>query len=97
MRRVTVWDKADWDNRMWKAECTINYEGWLVQILETTGSYGTGANVIVVNQNGRMQAHDIRLVQLHGPHEIPLLHGAPRRGDMSENGAAPTAACTEEC
>lgn len=92
MRRVTVWNKADWHNAMWKAECKVEYEGWLVQIL--AGFHGEH-ECIIVNKEGRMRKHDIRLVQLHGPQEIPLLHGAPRRGDMSD-GAAPNAAYTEE-
>lgn len=90
MRRVQVWHGMDWDNPMWKEECARSYTGWLVS-LSATGDY---PDALVVDAHGRVRTHDMRLVQLLGLSEIPLLHGAAPTGQKEANGAPPTGACS---
>jgi len=86
MRRCTVYNTTSWYNAA-VLNVTILYEGWLLQV-DPRDAY---PRCVVVNDKGQMKIEHADHVKVHVPESIPLLHGAPRRGDSENRAARPAA------
>jgi hypothetical protein len=80
MRRCTVWSSQTWHDPTYTHN-RPKYNGWLLHIEPKDGYNG---KCIVVTDQGRMLREDMADVQVHIPPSIPLLHGAPRRGEHGD-------------
>lgn len=81
MRRCTVWDRSDWMDPKATQYRKVKFMGWLLQLDPKDGYNG---KCIVVDERGKMLREDMDRVQVHVPPQIPLLHGAPRRGNHGD-------------
>jgi hypothetical protein len=81
MRRCTVWSSNRWHDP--RDTHKAKYSGWLLQVEPKDGYNG---KCTVVDERGKMLREDMDCVQVHVPPSIPLLHGAPRRGELAGDG-----------